>query len=329
MPLALDLACWDYDRTRALADGRVRIEGVDLNYIPMEMPESFHRMFRNAEFDASEMSFAWYVGSLFGERRNMVAIPVFPSRMFRHSGIYVNTKSGIVNPDDLMGKRVGVPEYQQTAGVWIRGILADYYGVPVDSVRYFQGGLNQPGRMESALRRPDAIELDAIPSDETLSGMLARGELDAVYTAHAPDGFADGSQHVRRLFPDYRREEQLYYERSGIFPIMHTVVVRAELLTSHPWLAQSLTKAFEAAKKIAVDDLFEPAAAKTALPWLTAEAEATERLFGSRDFWPYGAEVNQHVIQTFLRYMHEQGLVPRRLTVEELFPQSTLRVART
>jgi 4,5-dihydroxyphthalate decarboxylase len=328
MGLPVDLACWNYDRTRALVDGRVTVEGVDLNYIAMEMPESFHRMFRHAEFDVSEMSFAWYLGSYFAEQRHMVAIPVFPSRMFRHSGIYVNTRSGIKEPADLVGKRIGVPEYQQTAGVWIRGMLADDYGVPIDSVSYHQGGLTEPGRVESALRRPEGIELTPIASDETLSAMLDRGEIDAIYTAHAPAGFDAGADHIRRLFPNYRQEEQAYYERTRIFPIMHTLVVRVDVLEAHPWLARSLMKGFEEAKAIAIHDVFEPAAAKSTLPWLVAEAEETERVFGTRDFWPYGAEPNRHVIETFIRYTHEQGLIPERPAVEDLFPASTMAVAR-
>lgn len=328
MGLPIDLACWNYDRTRALVDGRVAAEGVDLNYIAMEMPESFHRMLRHAEFHVSEMSFAWYLGSVFAERRHMVAIPVFPSRMFRHSGIYVNSKSGITDPADLVGKRIGVPEYQQTAGVWIRGMLADDYGVPIDSVSYHQGGLTEPGRVESALRRPEGIELTPIGPQDTLSDMLERGEIDALYTAHAPVGFGAGSPHVERLFPDYRREEQAYYQRTGIFPIMHTVVIRMDVLEAHPWLARSLMKAFEEAKAIALADLFEPAAAKCSLPWLVAEAEATEDVFGTRDFWPYGVEQNRHVIETFVRYTHEQGLVPERPSVEDLFPRSTMDIAR-
>lgn len=328
MGLPVDLACWNYDRTRALVDGRVAIEGVDLNYIELEMPESFHRMLRHAEFHVSEMSFAWYLGTFFAERRHMVAIPVFPSRMFRHSGIYVNPKSGITDPADLAGKRVGVPEYQQTAGVWIRGMLADDYGVPIDSVSYHQGGLTEPGRVESALRCLEGIDLTPIGPQDTLSEMLERGEIDAIYTAHAPVGFDVGAPYVERLFPDYRSEEQAYYQRTRIFPIMHTVVIRVDVLEAHPWLARSLTKAFEEAKAIAMADLFEPAAAKCSLPWLVAEAEQTEDIFGTRDFWPYGAEQNRRVIETFVRYAHEQGLVPERPSVEDLFPQSTIDIAR-
>ncbi|MGI8312796.1 ABC transporter substrate-binding protein [Saccharopolyspora hattusasensis] len=328
MGLPIDLACWDYDRTRALIDGRVSVEGVDLNYIPMEVPESFHRMFRHSEFDASEMSFAWYLGSFFTQRRHMIAIPAFPSRMFRHSAIYVNGRSGIKAPSDLVGKSIGVPEYQQTAGVWIRGMLADDYGVPIDAVSYHQGGLTEPGRLDSLRRRPEGIDLSPIGPDDTLSELLERGEIDAIYTAHAPAGFGNGAGHIQRLFPDYRQEEQAYYQRTGIFPIMHTVVIRADVLDAHPWLARSLMKGFEEAKAIALHDVFEPAAAKCSLPWLVAEAEETERIFGTRDFWPYGVGPNRHVIETFVRYAHEQGLIPDRPAVEELFPASTMEIAR-
>jgi 4,5-dihydroxyphthalate decarboxylase len=326
--LHLTLACWDYDRTRALADGRIRPEGIDLTYIPMEMPESFFRMLHFGEFDASEMSLGWYTRTVFSDPRPFVALPVFPSRMFRHSCIYVHDGSGIDAPSDLAGRTVGCPEYGMTAAVWIKGILGDHYGVAVDSVRYRTGGLDQPGRREAPLDLPAGIEMEHIGDDRTLSDMLEAGEIDALYSAHMPPCFAAGSPNVRRLFDDYATEERAFLERTGIFPIMHTVVVRADVLARQPWVAQSLRKAFDAAKDLAVHDLYEAAALKTSLPWALAEAERCRTLFGTADFWPYGLEPNRTTLETFLRYCHEQGLTPRRLSPEELFPPSTLRVAK-
>jgi 4,5-dihydroxyphthalate decarboxylase len=322
------MALWDYDRTRALQDGRVKPEGIALRYLPMGMPESFFRMLRYREFDVSEMSLSWYVRTVFSDPRPFTAIPVFPSRMFRHSCIYVNAKSGIEKPTDLIGRRVGCPEYQMTAAVWLKGILADHYGVPVNSVTYHSGGLKEPGRREMPMRLPPDISVTPIPDDRTLSDMIERGDIDALYTAEMPTGFLN-TPHVRRLFTDYESEERAYFKRTGIFPIMHTVVIREDVLSRHPWVAQSLNKAFIAAQKIAYADLADTTALKTMLPWLIAHAEDARETMGTDDFWPYGIERNRETLGTFLRYSFEQGLSPRLLTADELFTKSTLITTRT
>jgi 4,5-dihydroxyphthalate decarboxylase len=326
--LPLTLACWDYDRTRALQDGRVRVEGVDLTYLPLMMPESFFRMLRFGEFGASEMSLSWYTRTVSGDPRPFVAIPVFPSRMFRHGCVYVNADSGIERPEDLAGKRVGCPEYQMTAAVWLKGILADRHGVPVESVRYRTGGLEQPGRTETPMELPERFEVAPIPGSSTLSEMLEKGEIDALYTAHMPSCFARGSARVRRLWADPVAVEQRYLAETGIFPIMHTVVVRSDVYAASPWVMRSLATAFEQARQVARADLYETTALKTMLPWLTAEAERTRDVFGTTDFWPYGLEANRTTLATFLRYSFEQGLSPRRLEPEELFAPETLAESR-
>jgi 4,5-dihydroxyphthalate decarboxylase len=327
--LDLTLACWDYDRTRALHDGRVKPEGIRLTYLPLGMPESFFRMLRHGEFDVSEMSLSWYTRTLFSEPRPLMAIPVFPSRMFRHSCIYVNARSGIREPRDLVGKRVGCPEYQMTAAVWLKGILADDYEVPVPSVSYHTGGLEEPGRRELPMKLPAGIHVEPIPDGRTLSEMIESGEIDALYTAEMPPPFARRSPNVRRLFPDHEAEEREYLKRTGIFPIMHTVVFRMDVYERHPWVAQSLVKAFAAAQEIAYQDLYDTTALKVMLPWLTAHVETTRDAFGTDDFWAYGIERNREALSTFLRYSHEQGLSPRQLEPEELFPPSTLLTSRT
>jgi len=202
--LPLTLACWNYDRTRALADGRVTPDGIDLTYLNLGPEETFFRMLRHREFDVAELSLSSYTLSRFREDQPFIAIPIFPSRYFRHSCIYVNTASGIREPKDLIGKRVGNPEYQMTAPVWIRGILRDEYGVPVSSVTYLSGGEEQPGRTEKIpLSLPPEIRLESIPPDRTLSHMLETGEIDALYTARAPSSFFHSPDKVQRLFPDY------------------------------------------------------------------------------------------------------------------------------
>src|SRR3954471_6574880 len=280
-------------------------------------------MLRYQEFDVAEMSLSSYVMSLFADAP-FVAIPVFPSRFFRHSCIYVNAAAGIQQPRDLAGRTVGTPEYQMTAPVWIRGILADGYDVPVTSVSYVTGGLEEAGRAEKlALDLPSSIRISRIGPEQTLSAMLADGEIDALYTARAPSSFRAGDGRVRRLFDDFAAVERDYYRRTRIFPIMHTVVLRRPLYERHRWIAQSLTKAFAAAQRVAYDDLAQTAALKTMLPWLVAHVEDARREMGE-DFWPYGIAANAATLATFLRYSHEQGLSRRLLSPADLFAPETL-----
>ena len=322
--LRLTLACWNYDRTRALMEDRIPVEGIELNYLNLVIEETFFRMMRNREFDAAEMSLSSYTLSLFRDPAPFIAIPVFPSRAFRHSGIYVNTGAGIREPKDLIGKRVGNPEYQLTANVWIRGILKDEYGVPVNSVSYFRGGQEQPGRIEkAAISLPADIRLADIPADKTLANMLAAGEIDALFAPRAPSTLGNGSGTVRHLFPDYAAAERDYYRKTKIFPIMHVIAIRREVYEKNPWVAQSLYKAFAAAQQEAYADLHERAALKYMLPWLLPHVEETERLMGE-DFWPYGLEPNRPTLGAFLRYSFEQGLSKRLLDPHELFAPETL-----
>jgi 4,5-dihydroxyphthalate decarboxylase len=320
--LKLSLACWDYDRVRALQDGTVRPDGIELNFLNLPVEETFFRMIRHAEFDVAEMSLSSYSVSLFRSPRPFVAIPVFPSRFFRHSSIYVNSNAGIRQPTDLIGKKIGVPEYQMTAPVWIRGILADHYSVPIDAVSYFTGGEEEPGRPEKQkLDLPPNIEVQPIPPGKTLSRMLLDGEIDALHTARKPSTY--DRKTVTRLFEDYPRVERDYFKRSGIFPIMHTIVIRRSLYERDPWIAQALFKAFCLSQQKAYADLSETAALKTMLPFLTANIEDAVSEMG-RDYWPYGLEKNRLTLSTFLRYHHEQGLSRSLLTPEDLFAPETL-----
>jgi len=322
--LKLSFGCWNYDRTRALMDGSVQPDGIDLNYLNMPVEETFFRMLRHREFDVAEMSLSSYTVSLFKEPRPFVAIPVFPSRFFRHSCIYVNANAGIREAKDLIGKRVGNPEYQMTAPVWIRGILSDHYGVPVDSVTYFTGGEEEPGRSEKIqLDLPPNIKVQRIGPDQTLAQMLLDGEIDALYTARMPSSFLKGGGKVLRLFEDYEQVERNYFKETGIFPIMHTVAIRREVYEANRWVARSMMKALEESQRRTYEDLYETAALKAMLPWLTSHVEQVRREMGE-DFWPYGFEKNQATLQTFLRYSFEQGLSKRLLKPEELFAPESL-----
>lgn len=324
----LTLACWEYDRTAALASGEVRPEGVDLTYLSLPVEETFFRMLRHREFDAAEMSLSSYVISLGDPGGSgagpFIAIPVFPSRAFRHNGIYVNAASGITSPGDLRGRTVGLAEYQLTANVWIRGILAEHYGLPVEAVRYRTGGQHQPGRVAKVAHDlPPEIDIAPIPPDRTLADMLVTGEIDALYTPRIPQPFVQRRPEVRRLFPDARAEEERYYRQTGIFPVMHVVVLRRDVYTARPWLAQSLFKAFEEARQRAAARLAETAASRDMLPWLYAEAERTRELMGPA-WWTYGLAGNEAGLATFLRYSREQGLARRPIEPAELFAPETL-----
>jgi 4,5-dihydroxyphthalate decarboxylase len=322
--LRMTLGCWNYDRTRALMDGTVQPQGIDLNYLNMPVEETFFRMLRHQEFDVAEMSLSSYSVSLGKPQRPFIAIPVFPSRFFRHSCIYVNAKSGIKEPKDLIGKRIGNPEYQMTAPVWIRGILSDHYGVPVDSVTYYTGGEEEPGRPEKLkLDLPSNIRVQPIGETQTLAQMLLDGEIDALYTARMPSSFRTGGGRVKRLFENFVDVERQYFRDTGIFPIMHTVAIRRDVYEANRWVAQSLYKAFLESQRRTYEDLAETAALKIMLPWATAHVEEARREMGD-DFWPYGLERNRKTLETFLRYHFEQGLSKRLLTVDELFAPEAL-----
>ena len=322
--LPLTLACWDYDRTRALADGTVQPDGIALNYLSLPVEETFFRMARFQEFDACEMSLSSYCVTLMRDDPPFIAIPVYPSRFFRHGCIFVNADSGITEPAHLVGKRVGVPEYQMTAPVWIRGILHDEYGVPPGSPEYFSGGQEETGRVEKLkLDLPPGIRVRPIGPTQTLSRMLADGELDAFHTARAPSTFYSEPHRVRRLFPDYVPVERDYFRRTRIFPIMHVIALRRDVYRANPWVATSLLKAFVASQRLTYEGLHVTAALKTMLPWQMAAVEEARREMGD-DWWSYGFHDNRHVLETFVRYHHEQGLSRRLLQPEELFAPETL-----
>ena len=322
--LQLSLACWDYDRTRPLLDGRVLVDGVDLKYLALIVEETFFRMLRFQEFDAAEMSLSSYVMSLFSENPPFIAIPVFPSRSFRHSSIYINRNSGIREPRELIGKRIGMPEYQLTAPVWVRGILSDEYNVPVAGAQYFTGGQEESGRSEKLkLSLPPQFHVEPIDSGKTLSQMLDVGEIDALYTPRFPSTFLHGSGNVRRLFENHSNVEREYFQKTRIFPIMHTIVIRRDVYEKNRWIAQSLYKAFRQAQQEAYHDLYESATLKYMLPWLLQHVEDTRSVMGD-DYWAYGLDSNVKTLETFLRYSYEQGLSKHLLKPRELFAPESL-----
>lgn len=322
--LRVTLGCGDYDRVEPLKDGRVRPEGVDLTFVPLEPEELFFRMVRYQEFDASELSLASYITGRAQGKEDFIAIPVFPSRMFRHSAIFVHAGAGIEKPEDLKGRRVGVGEYQMTAIVWVKGILSDDYGVKASDIHWFTGGQEQPGREERLpLQLPSDIQLEPIPRDQTLSSMLEKGELDAVIAARTPSPFLRGSPKVKRLFKDPMKVEKDYFQRTGTFPIMHTVALRQALYDAEPWLAVSLYKAFNQAQEISWRGLRGAPAVRYKLAWLQLYLEQEEEFLG-KQAWANGVDHNRKTVETLSRYIVEQGMAKEAPPFEELFASNTL-----
>lgn len=318
-PLKLTLACWDYDRTRPLIDGRVRPEGIDLDIKVLRPRQTFQRMLDDREFHVCELSLASYAALKGRGDCPFVAIPVALSKIFRHSCIYARTDAGIRTAADLKGKRVGTTQYSATALVFLRGTLQHDFGVQPSDMHWFMGGLSTFTEQPLIpLSLPQDVQLDFLPRGATLEGMFEAGELDALLSIYIPSLFLKGSPRIARLFPNFKEVEQDYYRRTGIFPIMHTVVLREDVYKEHPWAARSIYRAFCAAKDLAIEGLYDTDALQLALPWLLDYVEESWRVFG-RDFWSYGLAPNRPTLAALGRYVHEQGLSPRTVVPEELF----------
>jgi 4,5-dihydroxyphthalate decarboxylase len=304
--MQLTLACGRYDRTQALIDGRVRPEGVEhLNYLALKPGETFWRQLNNQEFDVSEMSLSSYTILRSEGDERFIAIPVFPSRVFRHSAVYLREDSPIEKPEELKGKRVGVGDYQMTAAVWVRGFLQHEYGVRPEDVSWMVG---KPIR---AIKPPQGIRLEVLSGEKTLEDMLERGEIDALVSVMLPRKLGKG---VRRLFRDFREVELDYYRRTRIFPIMHTLALKRTVYEQHPWLAVSLYKAFCKARDLAQHSLYDTDALPVTLPWVIDEIEKSREVA-----WDYSVEGSRRTLEALVRYLDEQKLSRRPMRVEELF----------
>lgn len=322
--LRISLACGDHDRTRPILDGRIGIEGCDLAAMPLTPEESFFRAFRHAAFDVAELSLSTYVMTSSRGTCPYVALPAFVSRSFRHSSIYVNRRAGVERPADLRGKRIGVPEYQVTAAVWARAILSEEHGVRPEDMEWVSGGVEEPGRPEKVtLDLPPGVRLTRAPEGRYLSDMLAAGDLDALMCPRTPSCFDAGHPDVGRLFKDHAAASAAWFAQRRIFPIMHVIGVRRSLADAHPWLPQSVYKAFVAARDHAMGRMRDTTALAVSLPFLVEEAERTRALMGE-DFWPYGIGANRATLDGFLDQHHAQGLSLRRLSTEGLFHPSTV-----
>ena len=317
--LKLTLACWDYDRTRPLIDGRVKPEGIDLDVKIMRPREMFPRMLEKKEFKVSELSLGSYVTLKGRGSCPFVAVPIALSKIFRHSCIYVRTDAGIKTPQDLRGKRVGTTQLGSTGTVFMNGMMQHEYGVALEDIHWFIGGLDSPtSRPVIALNLPEKVKVDFLPSNQTLEGMLEAGQLDALFALYIPSIFQKGSPRIARLFPNYSELERDYYRRTRIFPIMHTVVMREDVYRQNPWVAGSIYKAFCEARDLAVDGLYDTDALRLSLPWLISHLEETWRVLG-KDFWAYGLEPNRPALEAIGQYVYEQGFSPRAVSPDELF----------
>ena len=324
----ITIACGNYDRTRAIQDGRVKVEGCAVTYLPLYPEEIFFRSFRYQEFDVSELSFSSYIRTVAAGTSAYVGLPAFVSRIFRHSGIYIRTDAGIRSPTDLRGKRIGVPEYQITAVVWMRGMMQHEHAVLPTEIHWRSGGQEEPGRGERTPLKPiKGLDLQPIGPEQTLVGMLRNGELDALFTARAPSSFVKGEPHIARLFPNTREAEKAYYKKTGMFPIMHLVGIRKTLVERYPWLPTSVYKAFSEAKALAMLDLRDVNALMVTLPWLEAETAETMAIMGS-DFWKYGIHPNMREIEALSGYAYEQGLIERKVGIEDLFHPSLFELSK-
>jgi 4,5-dihydroxyphthalate decarboxylase len=328
--LKLTLACWDYDRTRALFDGRVKPAGIDLDlWSTRNVGEIMERMVRGRQFDVAELGITYYLRSLELMDAPFIAIPVFPNRFFRHSAIFVNAEKGIGSPRDLAGRRVGeLLRYGHDAGIWAKGVLSDEFGVTAGSMTHYVGGMESTptGPDWAPLSPPPGVSIVPLAADQGLDRMLESGEIDALFTAHVPPSARRSPNRVRRLFPDFEDVERDYFRRTGIFPIMHTVVIRREVYERDRWIARALLDAFEEAKTLAMKaysagDVFFNA--PSMIPWFVSLRDKNRALMGD-DFWPYGIADNKKTIETCLRYHREQGILQRTYRIEDLFAPETL-----
>lgn len=328
--LKMTLAVGDYDQTRDLALGRVPVPGIDLTVLNYDVEEIFFRFYDRLEWEVSELSMGMYTSAISRGDDRFIAIPVFPSRVFRHSAIYIRDGGKVRSVEDLAGKTVGIPQWSQTATIYVRGYLAETVGIELGSIRWVQAGVNDPGRPEpSVLRLPDSIAIAPV-ADRSLDDMLRSGEIDAVISARPPRSFVAGDGPIRRLFPDYRQAEEAYFRDTGIFPIMHTVAIRRDAYEANRWIARNLFVALEEAKNRSVSRMLDLTAAHVPVPWSQelARNAGSDLVFKDGPYWPYGVDANRKTLEAFLRFTYEQGTCHRHLSVEEIFAEEALAEIR-
>jgi 4,5-dihydroxyphthalate decarboxylase len=326
--LELSVATVDYDRVRPLVDGMVAIDGVAPVFMTLDPEEIFFRAFRHTEFDIAELSLSSFTVRTARGDNPYVGVPVFPSRAFRHSGVYIRTDRGIQAPADLRGRKVGLAEYQLTANVWIRAFLEDDFGVEPAAIHWLRGGIEEPGRPEKTpITLPHGVNVTEAPAGRSLSELLLAGEIDALIGPRTPSVMTSANPQIGRLFPDPRSAAMENYRRTKNFPIMHLIGVRRTLVERHPWLPAAVLKAFGHAKAVAFTKLADTSTSKVMLPFVDQQLQEAQDLMG-RDFWPYGVSLNRRCLEYFLLQHHKQGLSNRLVTIPELFHPATFEVPR-
>jgi 4,5-dihydroxyphthalate decarboxylase len=320
--LVLKLAVGDYDHVRDLADGKVRIDGVRIEHVDLPVEEIFARFTQTREWDISEMSLARYVALVSRGDPGLTGIPVFTSRFFRQHAIYVRSDGPVADPADLAGRRVGIPEWVQTAIVYVRAWLTHEVGIALSDIEWVRAAINSPAlehQVPPVL--PDGVRYREAP-DRALVDMLLGGEIDAIICAHPPELFERRDPRIRRLVRDWPAVERQYWERTGIFPIMHMIALRRDVYDRAPWIGPALCRGFEEAKRRSLERALDGNICRYPIPWAFACAERAREMFGD-DFWPYGlGPLNQRTLEAFLRFSSEQGVVVRPLGVDELFPEN-------
>jgi len=315
--LELSLAVGDYDHTRDIASGDVRAEGIEITALRLPIEELLYRLHNYREWDVSELGISTHAVQTSRDRSEMVGLPVFTSRTFRHAAIYIRSDAGIASPAGLAGKRIGIPQWSMTAAIYARALLAHSYGVDLKSIDWVQAGVNEPGRTDKLQIRPEGYSITPCP-ERSISDMLLRGELDAAISARAPAAFELGDGRIRRVFEDPGAEELAYWQSTRVFPIMHMIVIRRDVYERNRWIARNLFQAFETAKERSLARLREVAASHFPLPWLPNHVALAREQLGE-DFWPYGIEPNRNTLEAFCRFAYEQGCLARPLEIEELF----------
>ncbi len=317
----LTVALSDYDHFRDFTSGKVRAEGIDITHIDLPVEEIFSRFTRLREWHVSEMSMARYVSLISQGETGITGIPVFPSRFFRQHAIYVATDRPIERPQDLAGRKVGIPEWVQTALVWVRAYLVHQAGVPLTAIDWYQSGVNVAGHVDEVKAvMPKGIRY-TLANSRSLTDQLLAGDIDAIISARPPRLFEDGDRRIRRMFTDFRPVEEAYWRETGIFPMMHTIALRQDMVAQYPWIGPNLFRAFEEAKKRSITRALDGNICRFPIPWTFDYAEKSRRMFGE-DFWPYGLEPNRKALEAFVQYCYEQGVAHRKLAIEELYPES-------
>lgn len=318
MSLKLKFACGAYDRTIPFRTGEIQPRDIELDYTPQAPELTFYEQMKDLRWDVCEMSMSAYVQMRAKGRDDLIALPVFPSRVFRHSALYVRTGSDIRHPEQLKGKRVGIGWYQMSGAVWCRGALMDDYGIKPNEITWISGTEVEAAPDADQVHQAADMVQGTRQDKPRLEVMLERGEIDALLSVHSPRAMVRNEGSVRYLFENCREVEEDYFRRTGIFPMMHTLVMKRAIYDEHPWSAQNLFDAFEEAKDRAITNLYELNALSVTAPFIVHEIERTRRLMGA-DYWPFGIEANRHCISTFVRHLHDQEIISNKPDVLDLF----------